>query len=214
MKTLKTLCALLGMMFFYNLPTFALTVMPMDLRDLTAQAGMIFIGTVTDIRSEKDSNTIYTYVTFSDLRVVKGIYLDETIKVRLSGGTVAGETLHIPGMPKFVVGDKDIIFLAGNFRYFCPVVGWGQGRFKIRWDENLRQEVVFDNSNVSVKGIKGNKIIRASTVMSPQNASPGVPDTGEISAPKAEELEAQRLDKKLSLKNFITVIEREMGVRQ
>ena len=208
MKTLKILCALVGMMVLSPTSTTALTVIPMDLGDLTAEAELIFIGTVTNIRSERKPNTIYTYVIFSELRTVKGIYLQETIEVRLTGGTVAGETLSIPGMPKFIVGDRDLIFLAGNLRYICPIVGWGQGRFKIRWDEAFGQDAVFDDADTPVTGVVGDEIIRAKTAVNLQESSPGVPDSGETPVPQAQELETRA-----SLESLIAAIETKMGIR-
>lgn len=125
MKVLKILLFLSGMTFLAWSSAYALTVvLPVDLKDLTVNAELIFVGTVSDIRSQKEANKIYTYVTFSDLQLIKGIYLEEIITVRFDGGTVRGETFRIPGMPKFVVGERDLLFLAANFRSVCPIVGW------------------------------------------------------------------------------------------
>jgi hypothetical protein len=213
MKILKILCVLVGIMLF-PVSTPALTVISMDLRDLTANAELIFVGTVTDITIQKEPKTIYTYVIFSDLRVVKGTYLEKTIKVRLAGGSVAGVTLNIPGMPKFVVGQRNLIFLAGNFHYICPIVGWGQGRFKIRWDGTVAQDVVFDDAGIPIKEVRGNEVIRAKTAVSrPQGSSPGVPDTGGASVSQSQKLESPGLETKVSLQGFIAAIETIMGIR-
>lgn len=219
MRILRILFAVLGMMSFSPALAPALTVLPEDLDSLTADAELIFIGTVTSIRSEggptirseRKPNTIYTYVTFSDLKVVKGTYQQGTMEVRLTGGTVAGETLAIPGMPKFVVGDKDLIFLAGNFRDFCPIVGWGQGRFRIRWDQALRKEVVFDDDNLPIKEIRGNAIVRVESAASLQQGSPGVPDSH---VPQGPQLDTQDVDTRLSLDAFIAAIQVKMGILQ
>jgi hypothetical protein len=192
----------------------ATTIVPMDLADLTTNAELIFIGTVTDISSERDARTIYSYVTFSDLEVLKGTYLEETIEVRLSGGTVAGETVQVVGMPKFVIGERNLIFLAGNFKFVCPIVGWGQGRFKILRDEITGQEMVFDNSDIPVVEIEGNKIIRARKSGITQGSA-GVPE----GLPKVVDRAAgsikmsQEVEKRLTVESFISAIEKKMGIR-
>jgi hypothetical protein len=206
MKTLKILFALAWMTLLSLPSASATTVVPRDLAELTADAEMIFIGTVIDIRSERQNRSIYTYVTFADLRVLKGSHLRRTIEVRLSGGTVAGETLRVFGMPSFVVGEQNLIFLAGNFQFLCPIVGWGQGRFKIRWDEVSRQEVVFDDSDVPVTDIRGKEIVRANKTRIPRG-SPGVPERGmslvhTLQAPET----------KVSLKSLVSAIETRMGI--
>lgn len=213
MKILRTLCALAAIMFFPPTSALALTVLPMDLKGLTERAELIFVGTAIDIRSAK-RDTIYTYVTFSDLRIVKGTSLESTIDVRLTGGTVAGESLEVPGMPQFVVGERDLIFLAGNFQYICPIVGWGQGRFKIKRSETSGQEAVFDGAGVRVTGIRGNKVMRPRIFVNPKNSSPGVPDTGEVITRQSQELQTRKSQTAIPLTRFISGIERVMGIRQ
>ena len=204
MKSLRILFA----MFISLTSAFATTLIPMDFQDLTAKAELIFIGTVIDIRSEKDIHTIYTHVTFADLRVLKGSDPGATIEVRLSGGTVAGESVHVFGMPEFVVGEKNLIFLAGNTQFICPIVGWGQGRFKVRWDEVSRQEVVFDDRDVPVTEIRGREIVRARRTRNAKG-SPGVPDRGQV---VVREVQKQELETRLPLDSFVSAIETRMGI--
>ena len=180
------------------------TLIPMDLGDLTAKAEDIFVGTVSDVRSEKADGMIVTYVTFSDLRVVKGS-LEDSVEVRLSGGTVGEETLHVYGMPRFEVGERNLVFLAGNGRHGCPIVGWGQGRFRIRHDQGSRQELVFDDGDAPVAAIRDRQIVRATRERG-RRGSPGVPDAGHVViappvAPRG----------RLSLESFVAVIETRMG---
>jgi hypothetical protein len=195
-------------MFITLTSAFATTLIPMDFQDLTAKAELIFVGTVIDIRSEKAANTIYTHVTFADLRVLKGSDPGATIEVRLSGGTVAGETVHVFGMPEFVVGEKNIIFLAGNSQFICPIVGSGQGRFKVRWDEISRQEVIFDDRDVPVTEIRGREIVRAKRTQNPKG-SPGVPDRGVVAI---REVQKQEFETKVPLEGFVSAIETRMGI--
>jgi hypothetical protein len=182
----------------------------MDLKDLTAKAELIFVGTVINIRSERQTQTIETYVTFSDLRLLKGSYFAGTIELRLMGGSVAGESVHVYGMPSFVIGEKNLIFLAGNFLNICPIVGWGQGRFKIRWDEAARQEMVFDDSNVPVTEIRGNEILRAKKNKGSQSSA-GLSDKGHALVSEVQQPVSQV---PLALKNFVSAIETQMGIKR
>jgi len=211
MKTLKLLCALACLTCIDVSSAAATTVLAMNLKDLTSHAELIFSGTVTDIRTERQANTIYTYVMFSDLEIVKGINTGATITVRLSGGSVAGETVEVVGMPKFVSGERSIVFLAGNFKYLCPIVGWEQGRFKIKWDSVSGREVLFDSGDVSVTEISGNQIIKARRER-PARGSPGVPDSGPVAH---LDLQQQREERKpLSLHDFISAVKTNMGIRR
>ena len=211
MKTLRMLCALAGIFFMSIATGRATTVLPMNLKDLTVNAELIFGGTVSDIRSEKQGNTIYTYVTFSNLQFVKGTHVGPTIEVRLSGGSVADETIEVVGMPNFVLGERNLIFLAGNHRYLCPIVGWEQGRFKIRWDGVSRREVVFDGANDPVTEISGNQIVKGRKARLARGF-PGVPDSGPAAS---VDVQQQREEKRaLSLGEFVSAVEKIMGKRQ
>ena len=209
MKKLHMLYALavLSLISFSNAG--ATTVLPMDLGKLTANAEMIFIGTVVDVRSQKESNALYTYVTFGDLEIVKGTYTAATIEARLLGGSVGGETLEVVGMPKFVLGERNMIFLAGNFRYSCPIVGWGQGRFKIAWDELSRQEVILDNESIPISGVKDKEVVRAKRGRA-VTGFPGIPDSrvaDVLSEPQQREIQT------FPVQDFVSVIQTIMGIK-
>lgn len=204
MKILKILCALGGMIFFSLTSASATTVIPMDLKELAENAELIFVGTVTHIGSEKEAKTIHTYVTFSDLQVLKGIHLDPTIEIRLGGGTVRGETVEVLGMPKFVVGERALIFLAGNFQYLCPIVGWGQGRYKVKREHTSGKDFIFDDADTPVTEIRGNKIVRSKKITE-LRGSPGVPDHGVT--PEERETETR-----VTLEGFTAAIEAIMGI--
>jgi hypothetical protein len=187
-------------------PAPATTLIPMDFADLTANAELIFVGTVSDIQAERAVDTIYTHVTFADLHVLKGSHPGEAIGVRLMGGSVGSERVQAFGMPQFVIGERSLIFLAGNFRHVCPIVGWGQGRFKIRWDAHAGQEVVFDDREVPVTAVRDREIVRARKIAE-RRGSPGTPDIGEVIVPDTPESEPS-----MSLEAFIRAIETRMGI--
>ena len=54
------------------------------------------------------------------------------------GGQAGGRTLRIPGMPAFAIGDRAVLCLGDSLMAprYTPLVGWAQGRWRIRADEN------------------------------------------------------------------------------
>ena len=203
MKILTLLYTLAGAVLFSTAAANATTVLPMNLKDLTVGAEIIFVGTVSDIRSEKQVNAIYTYVAFSNLQFVKGEHPGTTIEIRLFGGSVGGETIEVLGMPRYVLGERNLIFLAGNYRYICPVVGWGQGRFKIGRDTLSGRQVMLDGVNRPVTEIAGNQIVTESNAR-PSRGFPGIPVSGPMPSLHFDHPREQK--KPVSLQEFIAFI--------
>src|SRR5512143_3121136 len=99
-----------------TLPAGAMVVAQRDFADLVARAEQIVVGTVTEIREADDgAGAPATYVTFSELRVVKGDARD-ALPLRFYGGTSGSVAVHLPDMPTFAVGDRAVLFVAGNGR--------------------------------------------------------------------------------------------------
>ena len=117
-----------------------------DLTHLTTKADLIFAGTVSAIDSGWDDShsKIWTHVTFSVNEVIKGNLADNEITIRLPGGTVAADNIQmkVDGVPQFTVGEEALIFYSNDPKQMCPIIGWYQGRFKIRFDEALGEKVV------------------------------------------------------------------------
>jgi hypothetical protein len=110
------------------------TVVAMTFDELLAGAEDVFLGQVVDQRSEweetRSGRVIVTLVTFRIERVLKGApRIQATLE--FLGGTVGEDTLGIPGMPRFRIGDRDVLFLNGVIRPVSPVVGLMQGRFQV-----------------------------------------------------------------------------------
>ena len=140
----------------------AMVVVQRDFPELVARAEQIVVGTVTDIKQETDaSGAPATFVIFSDLTVLKGD-IGDTLTLRLYGGDTGGVAVHIPDMPTFSVGERAVLFVAGNGRDVCPLVGVWQGRFHVRFDSQRQTDVVETNDRAAVVGIAGRKILRAS----------------------------------------------------
>ena len=169
----------------------AMVVVQRDFSELVARAEQIVAGTVTDIKQEADaSGAPTTLVTFSDLTVLKGD-VGATLTLRFYGGESGGVAVHIPDMPTFTVGDRAVLFVAGNGRDVCPLVGVWQGRFNVRFDQERHTDVVETNDRAPVVAVAGRQIVRAQAATEGTGA-PAMPlgdffdsISGELSHPTA-----------------------------
>jgi hypothetical protein len=138
----------------------AMVVVQRDFPDLVARAEQIVAGTVTEVKQEADaSGAPTTLVTFADLTVLKGD-VGATLTLRFYGGESGGVVVHIPDMPTFVVGDRAVLFIAGNGRDVCPLVGVWQGRFNVRFDPQQQTDVVETDDRTPVVAVAGRQIVR------------------------------------------------------
>ena len=147
MKTVRLAGAVLLLMAAVTLAR-ATTVVPPTFPELVAESDVIVRAVVTSVRSEEfdspDGRGIRTLVTLNVERTLKG-NPGETLTLSLVGGRVGRRALHIEGVPRFAVGDRQFVFLAGNGQVFCPLVGLGHGRYPIRVDATGRAYVTREN---------------------------------------------------------------------
>lgn len=112
----------------------ATTVVPPTFQQLVAQAEFIVRAEVRALRCEETvrdgQSVIHTYVTIGVLRSLKGD-APKVMELRLLGGTLNGQTLEVAGVPKFVPGQKCLLFIENNGRQFCPLVAIMHGRYRI-----------------------------------------------------------------------------------
>jgi hypothetical protein len=149
-----------------------MVVVKRDFPELVARAEQIVVGTVTDIRSgDDDAGAPMTFVTFSDLTVLKG-EADATLTLRFSGGTTGKYTMRVSDMPAFTAGERDVLFVAGNNRDVCPLVGVWQGRFRVRFDSASTTEVVDDNNGTPITHLVGRELIRAPQAVGTSGPAP------------------------------------------
>lgn len=124
----------------------ALTVLPRDFETLVAQAETVFKGTVVGQESawtgEGQNRHIVTRVTFQVLETYKGVAASSQT-LEFLGGTVDGQTLLVPGMPRFSIGETAVLFAVGNGQQICPLVGAYQGRFQVRRDPATAREQIY-----------------------------------------------------------------------
>jgi hypothetical protein len=102
---------------------------------MVKKADAIFRGQVTAINSSWEGTGanlhISTFVTFNVLKTLKGT-VSSPYTLQLLGGTVDGKTLVVVGMPKFNVGDINLLFVVNNGTQICPLVGMMHGYFRVQ----------------------------------------------------------------------------------
>src|SRR6185295_14440651 len=110
------------------------TVIQPTFDELIARAQIIFQGEVVDRRSEWETTaqgrSIITHVTFSVASVLKG-QAAATVQLTFLGGTIGDTTLAVSDMPRFLVGDRDVLFVAPELHAVSPLVGFAYGRYRI-----------------------------------------------------------------------------------
>lgn len=153
-------------------PGEGMVVAKRDFPELVARAEQIVVGTVTAIREEPDaSGTPFTLVTFSDLSIWKG-NAGPTLTLRFYGGTAGDVTVRPPDMPTFVLGERDVVFVADNGASVCPLVGVWQGRYYVRADAALGTDVVEDSDRRPLFGVARREILRAPAASSGESGGP------------------------------------------
>lgn len=113
-------------------PTFA---------ELVARSRTVFVGETIGVESRwagagagtGSGDAIVTRVTFRVERVLKGELGGQTV-LEFLGGRVGEDRLVVAGMPRFRVGDEDVLFVDDRGRAMCPVVGMKHGRFRVLED--------------------------------------------------------------------------------
>ena len=101
---------------------------------LVTRARTVFVGETVDVSSRWVSTgsgrAIVTVVTFKVLRTLKG-ELGAQTQLEFLGGTVGEYRMEVPGIPRFRVGDEDVLFVDDRGQPVSPVVGFMHGRFRV-----------------------------------------------------------------------------------
>lgn len=148
----------------------ATSVTEVSFPDLVHRADVIAVGSVSDIQEQWDEarKVPLTLVTFSDLTVLKGNPGASMTLEFLGGHTPKGLILTIPGVPQFKIGEKTVVFCAGNHRDFCPLVGVWQGLLRVMTDPQRRIETVSDNFRIPIVAIHEGKFVKLSPATAAQ----------------------------------------------
>jgi len=128
------LLGLLALFFFGPLVLSALTVVPTDFDRLIEQAEQIFRGTVVSAtprwEGEGKQRHIVTDYVFRVEESYRGRAAGQ-VTLRVFGGALEGRRQQIAGLPEFRPGETEILFVRGNGRDLCPLVGLFHGRLRV-----------------------------------------------------------------------------------
>lgn len=135
---------------------YATTVLHIDVDFLLTKAALIVEGEVisSEARWNADKSRITTFITFRVNDTIKGEPGSSTISLEFAGGTVGDTTLQVSGMTYPTVGDKGIYFFEDPGQSLVnPLLGWGQGHFRIKSDSR-GDERVLTESNAPVMALE------------------------------------------------------------
>ncbi len=117
------------------LPSFATSVLPLDLGQVIDQSAVAFQGTVIDVRTGRDPQTgiLVTMTTFRVDDVLKGdVGSSYTIKQVGGEDSASGVRFKGFGVPTYALGQTYVLFLhAVSTAGFTSPVGLSQGRFQV-----------------------------------------------------------------------------------
>jgi YVTN family beta-propeller protein len=107
------------------------------LENLTIEADLILVGTVTDTLSHWNEGvtSIFTDVKVSIENVVAGDESLQHVTVVVEGGRVGDLRLSVSGSPEFQVNERAILFLKQNSSGSYSPAGWQDGIFAVSGDK-------------------------------------------------------------------------------
>ena len=130
---------LCGLLLILALPIQAASIAQIDTATLLRAPQLVFQGEVLDRRSRESANgRIHTYVDFQVEEVLAGDYAPGTLlTLRYAGGQVGDRGFSVGArIPE--PGERGVYFVESlNGRLIHPLLGWSQGRFRIRTDGTL-----------------------------------------------------------------------------
>lgn len=128
----------------------ATSVVPPRFDELVAEAELIVRATPVARETRRETAPdgtaiLRTYVTLAVERTLKGPAADR-LTLAFLGGELGDEAMTVRGVPRLEPGSADYVFIAGNGRVFCPLVGLGHGRYRVLRDAaNGREYLAREN---------------------------------------------------------------------
>jgi hypothetical protein len=148
-------------------PARASLIRAMDLAELTSTAEQVVVADVTKVDSQWDPGhrNIVTTVEIAVQESWKGTPpANGTMVLHQLGGSVGEIEMTVIGMPRFSVGDRALLFLQN-----AGVVGMGQGKRPLRWDESSQRWMVDAGNATGVIRVDGQGKIRAQARPAPES---------------------------------------------
>ncbi len=135
--------------------TFATSVEPLNLLQVTERANKIVVADVTRVTYGADTDDIPC--SWIELAVVSGIAnadAGDVLVIKIYGAPVAVRDAAgrlrratVAGMPRFAVSERVLLFLTpASTKGFCSPVGLAQGCFRVRTDPRTRVVVAVNDA--------------------------------------------------------------------
>lgn len=121
-------------------PVPATVLLKMNLKDLSNEADVVFVGTVVALRNEvaPGGDKACTAVTFKVESILAGKAVGKELTLRFCGGELPnGVLMKAVGIPDFRVGEKVVLFAVHDPSLYCPLTGWLQGKLTISAHEEV-----------------------------------------------------------------------------
>lgn len=170
-------CQILFTTLVFASSALATTAIERSFPELVQRADVVVVGTVNDIHEQWDTErqVPFTLVTLSNLTVLKGNPGSELTLYFLGGHTPNGKILSVAETPHFTVGEKTVVFSAGNQRDVIPLVGLWQGLLRVQIDTISGTEFVTDHAGVPLRGIENGKWVTDDKVARTEGAAQPAP---------------------------------------
>jgi len=145
----------MGLSFLPRLP--ATTVEAPDFDSLISQSDYVVRAVVKSATAEwrEHAGQLYigTRVELEVREVIKGVPPSPLV-LDLIGGRIGEDELAIQGMPKFQVGDENVLFVHGENRKMLPLVAMMHGVYPILRQATSGQEYVLRSNGLPLYSTK------------------------------------------------------------
>jgi len=115
-------------------PLLATTVVPPDFSMLVNESDYIVHTVVKSVTSEwrekQGHRAIFTLIEMQVVEVING-NPPRPLVLEMLGGRVGDEEMAVQGMPKFFIGQEDVLFVRGNGHQFYPLTAAMHGRYPV-----------------------------------------------------------------------------------
>ena len=145
---------------FFSQSVYSANINYLNFDELASNSEAVVHGTVSSIEGYRDEyNQIRSLITLVDLEYLNKELQNDKITFSQLGGSIASEQrkAHVSGVPKFYVGEEIIVFLSGD-QVVSPVVGWGQGLFRISRQNN--KNIISDSDNNKIYGFVNDHLLK------------------------------------------------------
>lgn len=143
--------------------TYASSMMPLNLKQITSMAQIIIKGEVTDIRNIEENNQIVSYITFDVSEVLKGSVATDQPFVFSQPVSLGSPFQNTTNVPKYKVGKTYVLFLPTQSESTIAPIGGSQGVFEIQNGQipTLKQHKAMLKRNLNLQNSTRQDLVNA-----------------------------------------------------